>query len=147
MIQPLNVLQSRFILQNRLPNYSTYKDLSSFATKHKMALISESYKGWQGNIPINVIRSLNLICYMEDKPLESFLIQYILSNVMVYPIYTAKRRIECQCKIIGMIPKRYSGKFPLICPGITHALQLIFKEEGFRGLYRGFFAFSVVVQS
>ena len=36
-----------------------------------------------------------------------------------------------------MLPPRYAG--------IRHGLMLILQEEGFRGLYRGFLAFSSVV--
>jgi Mitochondrial carrier protein len=36
-----------------------------------------------------------------------------------------------------MIPHRYNG--------MVHGLKLIAKEEGFRGLYRGFIAFNLVV--
>ena len=36
-----------------------------------------------------------------------------------------------------MIPLRYAG--------VWHALKLIFHEEGLKGLYRGFFAYLVVV--
>lgn len=44
---------------------------------------------------------------------------------------TAKRRLEGQSsEFASMIPERYHG--------FKHALELIFKEEGVKGLYRGF---------
>ena len=47
-----------------------------------------------------------------------------------------QRRLECQsAKNAGMIPMRYIG--PL------HAFGLTLREEGFKGLYRGYFAYLI----
>jgi len=55
---------------------------------------------------------------------------------MIYPLVTVQRRIECQSsKRAGMIPMRYMS--PL------HAFGLTFREEGIRGLYRGYIAFLI----
>ena len=55
---------------------------------------------------------------------------------MIYPLVTIQRRIECQSSNrAGMIPMRYMS--PL------HAFGLTLREEGIRGLYRGYFAFFI----
>lgn len=56
---------------------------------------------------------------------------------MIYPFMTIKRRLECQANVAGMIPQRYSG--------VLSGIGLILKEEGLRGMYRGFIAYNLVV--
>lgn len=61
----------------------------------------------------------------------------------MYPWITIIRRLNCQVELFinkksalpGMIPYRYTGPI--------HALKLISREEGIRGLYRGFASFLV----
>lgn len=40
------------------------------------------------------------------------------------------RRLQCQLDIPGMIPLRYEG--------VSHCFKLMMKEEGIKGLYRGY---------
>ena len=65
------------------------------------------------------------------------LVSGTVSHIFQYPFITIMRRLHCQDELPGMIPRRYEGWF--------HALKLIIKEEGVRGIYRGFMAYAVVV--
>lgn len=58
------------------------------------------------------------------------------TSLIAYPFITVKRRIECQTKqAYTMIPKRYYNSI--------HAFQLISKEEGIKGFYKGFSLFAL----
>ena len=55
---------------------------------------------------------------------------------LAYPLLTVQRRLECQsADRAGMIPTRYLGPI--------HATGLMLKEEGIRGLYRGYSAYMI----
>ena len=55
---------------------------------------------------------------------------------VAYPFLTIQRRLECQSSDKpGMIPSRYEGA--------VHAAGLIWREEGIRGLYRGYIPYMI----
>ncbi len=132
-LHPLHVAQSRFILQNRLPGFFSYKSLHHFFRLHFLQS-HEIYKGCWGMLPINLVNSVFLVLTMKDTSIQTYGAASILSTLLTYPIVTAMRRYECQNSRPGMIPVRYSN--------IRHGLKLIANEEGVKGLYRGFAAFS-----
>lgn len=132
-IHPLHVAQSRFILQNRLPGFSSYQNFLHFIRLH-FTQGYEIYKGCSGLVPINFVNSVMLGMTIRDPSLKAYGIASILSTLLTYPVYTAMRRFECQSDRPGMIPKRYKN--------IWHGLKLIANEEGVKGLYRGFVAYS-----
>lgn len=69
---------------------------------------------------------------------ERFLIQYLISHVLVYPLLTVQRRLEAKSSFInGMLPA--DGK------GFFGTFSSIISKEGIRSLYRGFIAYSLVV--
>lgn len=79
------------------------------------------------------LAAINLAAFRShfERPLDwPFQRHNWVQWIVTYPIITAMRRLQCQSHEPGMIPPRYSG--------VAHALKLIFNEEGFRGLYRGF---------
>jgi len=130
---PIQLMQSRFILQNRSPNFRTYKSAFHFFRKHHRRL-SVLFNGWRVHLPKNLLIGLGSKSgIIKDNPLLAFLTSQIITESLIYPLMTAQRRIHCQDQIAGMLPVRYSG--------IWHALKLIRQEEGLRGLYRGYCAF------
>lgn len=128
-LHPLHVAQSRFILQNRLPGFYSYKNFYQFFQIHYV-VGSDLYKGCFGMIPINLVNSILMGLTTQDPTLKTFGISTFISTILTYPIYTAMRRYECQSSRPGMIPVRYKN--------IRHGLKLIATEEGIKGLYRGF---------
>ena len=57
-------------------------------------------------------------------------------HTLQYPILTVQRRMECQTRDrMGMIPTRYLGP--------VHATGLMLREEGMRGLFRGYTAYLI----
>jgi hypothetical protein len=137
IFQPLHVLQSRFILQNRLAKFYTYKSVIGAFKKH----ITSGGLGefWQGNLA-NIPKNMILGGAFDQNTLTMNPILWFATVVgsawMVYPFLTVQRRLECQSETGGMIKKRYSG--------VVHGLRLVKQEEGIRGLYRGFAGFLMV---
>lgn len=135
LLHPLELFQSRFILQNRLPNFRTYRSL-------RKIFIAQFYKnnnyyvGWRAHLPKNIIMGATYINLVPGNPVLSILLANYIGFTLTYPLMTAMRRVMCQAKDPGMIPIRYEG--------VWHGLRLIFQEEGIRGLYRGFAGYSVV---
>ncbi|EAR91059.1 carrier protein (macronuclear) [Tetrahymena thermophila SB210] len=134
MCQPLQTIQSRFILQNRLPNFALYKSFLDVFKRHKRQPF-ELYKGALGHSIKNAVLAFTWSLYDKDNAKQSFLISTLASHFLTYPVLTAIRRVQCQSNLPGMIPKRYGGTF--------HALRLIAQEEGVKGLYRGFIAYAL----
>lgn len=64
---------------------------------------------------------------------------FLFGHFLSYPFTTVQKRLQCQMDRVGMIPQRYSG--------VIHGLNLIRAEEGFKGLYRGYFAMLTYVSS
>ena len=57
-------------------------------------------------------------------------------HTIQYPLLTVQRRLECQSgDRPGMIPSRYIGPI--------HALGLMWRDEGMRGLFRGYTAYII----
>jgi len=135
---PIQLMQSRFILQNRLPNFSVYKGIVGFLKK-KYRRPRTLFQGALGHFPKNILFSLGYVNFFKDDPDKNFIFTSVLANTLAYPITTCIRRMQCQDADPGMLPIRYGGCW--------HAFKLILKEEGFRGLYRGFLAFSAVTFS
>lgn len=90
------------------------------------------------HLPKNVVLTAGFIHLFKDHPLLSLVSAVTLSETLAYPFMTIVRRLQCQDKLPGMLPERYSGVF--------HAFKLIMYEEGIRGLYRGYVAFLPTVK-
>ena len=72
--------------------------------------------------------------YFSSVNFYTYISKVVFGLTLAYPLLTAQRRLEAQSNNRpGMIPMRYIG--PL------HCLGLMFREEGMRGLYRGYTAY------
>lgn len=69
--------------------------------------------------------------------MEGFLLSSFLSQTLSYPLMTVLRRLHCQDNLPGMLPYKYTG--------LLNGLKTIFKEEGVKGVFRGYLAFTGVV--
>ena len=135
LAHPLFVMESRFILQNRLPNFRVFPSIIKYKSRSK----DELFVNILCQIPKNVTIILSNFVFFSKPNLYSLLINNIITNVFIYPILTCMRRLVCQSGAFpGMLPYRYLN--------LLHALSLIKREEGvFKGLYKGFSAHILAV--
>lgn len=118
------VAQTRFIIQNPNKEFSIFKGYRSYVFDFPVRKL-DFFTGFGTRLPANAFEAASLCLVMSKNYFLSYIIWFLS-----YPIETVGRRLECQINKPGMIPMRYKNTF--------HALKLITKEEGFRGLYRGF---------
>ena len=143
-LHPLHLAEARLVLQNRLPNFTSYKSLwTMFLSSYR-----EMGKGITGHIPRSFILSLSKAIghnyyiagfnYFSAVNIYTYLVQNFVFHSLAYPFLTAQRRLECQTSSrAGMLPLRYLGNI--------HALGLMWREEGIKGLYRGYVAYLLAV--
>jgi len=129
---PLSTLQARFMLQNRIPKFSTYRSLFSGLRTCRFEL----FNGLLASVPRNIALTTGVLCCVGDPgSIHSIFSMGLIGGTLSYPFLTAQRRLQCQSSHVNMIRKRYNGTF--------HALRLIRQEEGLKGLFRGYGAFVV----
>mmetsp|Transcript_17404 Transcript_17404/g.19829 ORF Transcript_17404/g.19829 Transcript_17404/m.19829 type:complete len:361 (+) Transcript_17404:33-1115(+) len=134
LLNPLYMMQSRFILQNRLTNFSTYKGIMHFFKKH-MKNPMKLYLGYTVHLPKNVLTIVGPMLVSKDASKTMLIASTQLNGILTYPLITIARRLHCQDPAPGMLPLRYSG--------VSHALKLIIKEEGIKGIYRGYLCYAL----
>jgi len=93
------------------------------------------YNGVYCQIPKNICLAFSSFTLFTAMSPTTFLLKEISFNTLIYPIITVMRRMETQSKRIGMIPRRYLSA--------RHCLGLMYREEGLKGLYRGYSSFLV----
>ena len=122
--------EARFVLNNRLPNFNAYKSTWTMLTSSGDAFTN----GWRVNVPRMFILSLSGFNFTTQANLGNFVASQLLFHSLAYPLLTVMRRLQCQSPDrAGMIPMRYEGAI--------HCLGLMWREEGLRGLYRGYWAY------
>lgn len=131
---PCLVIETRYTLQNRLPQFRAYDSIMKIRSRS----FHELFNGILIHLPKNILffSSLYSVQFLSNvyRPIP-WEISFLFSLSVVYPLMTCLRRIVCQTtQIPGMIPLRYLN--------LLHALVLIKKEEGIvRGWYKGFSAY------
>lgn len=121
--QPFRNVQTRFILQNRIPEFATYKSMVNCLSKMTM---KEAFQGYTAIFPSALITTGFLT--FQGPGFNPYII--LLAYLATYPISTAQRRLEAQSTHHTMLPRRYLT--------LGHALLTIYREEGILGgLYRG----------
>lgn len=128
IIHSLFVMESRYILQNRLPQFKLFPTILKYKNRCK----DELFVNILTQIPKNVVFVGSNLLYFAKPSFFTFFLNNLISNILVYPILTAMRRLVCQSGAFpGLLPFRYLN--------LLHALSLIRREEGlFKGLYKGF---------
>lgn len=126
--QPAFVTESRYTLQNRLPQFQAYSNI----LKIRFRSFHEIWVGGHNHIYKNFMMLIGVSIFRSTLFPDNFSACMTASQIFCYPILTCARRLVCQSsEVPGMLPLRYLN--------LLHALALIRKEEGFfRGLYRGF---------
>ncbi|CAD8047564.1 unnamed protein product [Paramecium sonneborni] len=128
---PLMLIQSKMIYQNRLPNFRTYRSVFDLLKKER-----NLYKGSLGHIYKHIFISLSQIpsIYINDT---RFCLGYLLmiQQVVSYPFLTVIRRLHCQGIKPFMLNTNYSG--------FWDGAKQIYAQEGVLSFYRGFAAFGI----
>lgn len=133
-MHPIHFAESRMILNNRLPNFGAYKSLYTLVMASRDPHIVR--RGASVHVPVNFIMAFTGFNYFSSINYYTYVMQMLSFHTLIYPLLTIQRRLECQShNRAGMIPIRYIGPI--------HALGLTFREEGVRGLYRGYFAYLI----
>jgi hypothetical protein len=84
-LHPLHLAEARLVLQNRLPNFMTYKSLwSMFMTSYK-----ELYRGITAHIPRSFILALTGFNYFSSVNIYTYLVQNLAFHTFAYPLLTA----------------------------------------------------------
>lgn len=123
-INPAYLLENRFILQNRLPEFRTIHN--TYRSLEKLLRYGEGFKGIGYHFINNGIGFFTRIpLYLSMLAGEGIAplmyAPYLIGELITYPFSTAYKRLQCQtAKNVGMIPIRYSGLF--------HALRVMVYE-------------------
>ena len=155
LTHPLFVIETRYVLQNRLPEYRIYKSLVKVFIRSKLELLSHG----SGHLIKNAFFSAVYIysddmlkkpSYLIDENTRKYIlsyniinnnlkiIPYILGHTASYPVQTALRRLVCQSN------GGYSGLLPVRYINTIHAISLIKREEGvIYGLYKGYLPYLI----
>jgi len=130
IIHPFYLIESRYILQNRLPHFRVYNSIFKLFNRSS----TDIYQGALSHFPKNFILFSVFFATERLRFTYSFpsYISFLTALTAIYPINTAIRRLCCQSLYdAGMIPIRYIN--------LLHAMSLIYREEGIRkGLYKGY---------
>jgi len=89
LAHPLYNAQTRFILQNRIPKFSTYRSMYFMFTK---VGFKECYQGAALHAPINLLYTSMLTLPGSVDPEKRFYIQ-LAALVLGYPLMTIQRRL------------------------------------------------------
>lgn len=128
-LQPLHVVQSRLILQDRRKNFLTYPTaLDAFKSIYKQ---NRLFAGAIGHIPINIALA-GVLGVAPKFSTNVFLLGTYLSALCTYPIMTVMRRLECVSNDKGMIRLDYKN--------YQNTFKTIFHNQGIKGFYQGFSA-------
>ena len=136
LLQPIHQIQSRFILQDSRANFKLYFSLLDYIKKSNKKNLKTFFQGWQTNLPINIAFSISSTIPNNNKFALIFS-SYFLTSILVYPFMTLQRRLECMdLKNNFGLKLRYNN--------MRNGFQVVFREEGLRGFYKGFVAHTIV---
>ncbi|KAM3139475.1 hypothetical protein pb186bvf_008500 [Paramecium bursaria] len=105
---PIQLLQSRFIIQNRLPNFYIYKS-SIRAVKKHLTNQKEFFRGGSGHLYKNLFVLLSQLPIGQIQQKYHHIYFFLTSNIFAYPWITVIRRLQAQV--------HYSFKNSLPCLG------------------------------
>lgn len=141
-LQPLHNLQARFVLQKNYPNYKVYRSIAHALRRHKNSL-GELYLGARVYLPINFIRIVSANAIGFDSRL-AILANSLCSHVLAYPFLTLQRRLEVQSRHVNTMAP-FKTKSRLGSAGLLAMAKDVWAGEGWRGFYRGFLGYSILV--
>lgn len=133
-LQPLRVLQTRFILQDRRYALATYKGILDAFRKHSKAP-AELFSGARAIAPLNAVQYLSLYFAPNIDPLYLPYLFFLINGVATFPLQLAARRLEAQSSRMGMLKSQHKTLFSV--------LKSVWRDEGKLCLYRGFAAMAI----
>ena len=146
LLQPLFVVQSRVINQNQ--NFKVFRNSWDMVQR---CGIRSMWAGWGSILPRQAILSAWAMHIPEisnflggvlgdSSGAEGFISEAIVGIggfLLVYPLFTASRRVAVCGNVVGMSKEKYSG--------VAHALYKISREEGILQLFRGIGSYTAAV--
>lgn len=120
------MIEARYVIQNRIPNYLSYRNIISMITQSHNIIL----KGFTLWIPRSFFLAITNFNYTNSGTLLGYFASQNLLYTLAYPFLTVQRRLEVSDTTRpGMVPTRYLGPI--------HAFGLISREEGYRAFYKG----------
>jgi hypothetical protein len=86
LMHPLHFAESRMILNNRLPNFGSYKSLYSLYISSQDA--GTVFRGITVHIPVTFILAFTGFNYMSATNYYTYLLQILSFHTIVYPLLT-----------------------------------------------------------
>jgi Mitochondrial carrier protein len=126
LAQPFRTAQTRFVLQNRIPEFVLYRSLYKY---FQNVPLNETFQGYNVILPKRLIYFFSLTSSYDSIWKNIGWCLGVLT--LVYPLETVQRRLEAQSTEHSMLPRRYIDE-------IRWTLSRIYHEEGIRGIYRGY---------
>lgn len=90
-LHPLHFAESRFVLNNRLPNFSAYKSLYSLG----MACTTQITRGASVHVPRSFVMAFSGFNYFSSTNMQTFIATQLAFHSLAYPLLTVQRRLEC----------------------------------------------------
>ena len=103
-MHPFFLIESRYVLQNRLPHFQVYSNIWKFKSRSE----HEVMNGFMGHFPKNFLYLAGLHLFYDSTQTGKIFLSTIIGHTFMYPVLTGMRRIACQSSTIpGMLPLRY----------------------------------------
>ena len=128
LLQPLFLAETRFIAQNRHPNFSIYSSVLDLVRKSP----TELYRGVTMNIPRNFFIALTGLKMSDELSLTQYYGSTLAFQTLAYPFLTLQKRLECRSRLTGLVSNS-SSVFSLV------------REEGVLSLYKGYLCHSLAL--
>ena len=100
--QPLRNSQTRFILQNRIPEFRVYRNLYKL---FEFVSIKELFQGYEVILPRKVMFAFSM-AFLNNDIITNFGV-LLAFFTFSYPLDTVQRRLEAQSTEHSMLPRRY----------------------------------------
>lgn len=144
ILNPLLVMETRFLLQNRHSGFNQYENIISFISKS----FSELYKGSLISIYRNALFIMGINLYFISPSIYMNWISIIVSHTISYPLLTIQRNIIARSSVINycekdLVTDSVSNKYLKIAR-ISDIIEYS-KTFGIVKLYRGYTCYMIAV--
>ena len=97
LLHPLHYAEARFVLQNRLPHFQSYKSVFSLVmgSIQDTGAASGLLRGISVHMPRNFVLALTGYNYFTSVNIYTYVAQCLAFHTLAYPLLTIRRRLEC----------------------------------------------------